>query len=246
MYSLGVLGSKIERHIRDIATARSLSFALYRILNLVNSRLHFLPRVFFEGDFLWWAPEQHLNEFMVCPSRSVFIDVGAYVGTWTMYMARRGVEVVAFEPSPSSFALLARLTRKYQRVTVLPYALGEEEYSANINLHVVHGNDSLVNTAPGFSGKRVKTAVRTLDSFRIRKVGLIKIDTEGYEVPILLGARETIRKWRPRLIIEVHAPYDEQKARILNILKDYEYEWTIRYRPTMQPHIIGNPVNLMS
>jgi len=242
MFGLGKLKRKVNKHIHDIVEAKSFSFVLYRILNLISCRLHFFPRVFFEGDILWWSPEQHLNEFMVCPSNSSFVDVGAYVGVWTLYMARRGIKVVAFEPSPSSFRLLTRLTKRYPHVTVLPYALGEGNYFANLNLHVVHGNDSLVNTAPDFSGKRVKTVVRALDSFNIQKVGLIKIDTEGYEVPVLLGAKETIRKWKPRLIIEVHAPYEEQVAKILNILKDYGYEWVMRSRPpTVQPHVIGSP-----
>jgi len=240
MHRLGVLKSKAKKHVHDIVEAKSLSFVLYRVLNLLNRRVRFLP-LFFEGDYLWWSAEPHLDEFKICPSDYVFVDVGAYVGAWTLYMARRGTRVVAFEPSPSSFRLLTRLTRKYPHVTVFPYALGEGNYSASINLHVVHGYDSLVKMAPEFVGKKVKTSVRTLDSFKIQKVGLVKIDTEGYEVPVLVGAKETIRKWKPRLIIEVHAPYEEQMSKILSILKDYGYEWVTYHRPrTMQPHVIGN------
>jgi len=242
MSGLSKLKGKVNRHVRDIAEARSFTFVIYRILNLINCRLHLFPKVFFENDLFWWGQEQHLNEFMVCPTNHVFIDVGAYVGVWTLYMARRGIKVVAFEPSPTSFRRLKQLTKKYPHITVLPYALGDGNYTTNINLHVVHGYDSLVTTAHGFTGKQVKTVVRALDSLKIQKVGLIKIDTEGYEVPILSGAKETIRKWKPRLIIEVHAPYEEQMAKILNILKDYEYEWVISYRSTMQPHIIGNSI----
>ena len=47
-------------------------------------------------------------------------------------------------------------------------------------------------------------AIRKLDSLRLPEVGVIKIDTEGYETPILQGAKESIQKYNPRLVIEIH------------------------------------------
>ena len=44
--------------------------------------------------------------------------------------------------------------------------------------------------------------MRTLDSFGFTTIDLIKVDCEGYEVPILNGAKETILKNRPMMIVE--------------------------------------------
>jgi len=44
--------------------------------------------------------------------------------------------------------------------------------------------------------------MRTLDSFNFTEVDLIKIDCEGYEVPILNGAKETVLCNRPMMIVE--------------------------------------------
>jgi FkbM family methyltransferase len=48
-----------------------------------------------------------------------------------------------------------------------------------------------------FTGNHILVTVRSLDSFDVQDVGLIKIDAEGYEVPVLLGARRTIEKSKP-------------------------------------------------
>jgi len=68
---------------------------------------------------------------------------------------------------------------------------------AKLNLHREWGRDSIVRKQEDYTGNRVETAVKTLDSLGIRHVGLIKIDTEGYEIPILGGATETILSNKP-------------------------------------------------
>lgn len=65
-----------------------------------------------------------------------------------------------------------------------------------------------IDTTEGSSGdSKVGTAVgdipmRTLDSFNLQKVDFIKADCEGFEENVFLGAGETIRKWKPVIIVE--------------------------------------------
>ena len=87
------------------------------------------------------------------------------------------------------------------------------------------------------------------------RVGVIKIDTEGYETLILQGAKETIQKYKPRLVIEVHKKtgkaaqtFEEEKKRIGKILQSLGYSWTVYCRQIslhgeMQPFLIGEPVS---
>jgi hypothetical protein len=116
---------------------------------------------------------------------------------------------------------------------------------AKLNLHRFSGHDSLVKKTDDFSGYQCEVLVKTIDSFGFVNVGLIKIDTEGYEIPVLLGAKQTILKWKPRLVIEVHTPYHRQIEKIIQILKQLGYSWQIKYKTgARQPQILADFLTL--
>ena len=172
-----------------------------------------------------------------------FIDAGANVGLWTFSLARRGFEVHSFEPSPRALSFLKKKARKFGNIHLYECALGDKNCVAKLNLHREWGHDSIVRKQEDYTGNRVEIAVKTLDSFGIRHVGLIKIDTEGYEIPILRGATKTILSNKPRLVIEVHEPIEKQQEKITATLKNFGYKWITLYRYAMnpQPHIIADP-----
>jgi FkbM family methyltransferase len=178
---------------------------------------------------------------MIPLNKGCFVDVGANFGIWTRYVAKMDFKVHAFEPSPQPFKHLAK--NAPPNVYVYNVALGEKEGEGLLNLHDTHGHDGLVKKAKDFTGKTIKVPIKTLDSFKIKNVGLIKIDTEGYEIPVLLGARKTILRWKPRIIIEVHSPYKEQTTIITNMLKKMGYAVIRKHKlRTYQPMLIGEPV----
>jgi len=186
------------------------------------------------------ASEKFLEKYMFPKHNGCFVDVGANVGLWTFFMAKQGVEVHAFEPSPQP----RRILRKYMRnlnIHVYPYALGNGDYMANLKLHYISGHNGLVKESSDFSGYCMKTPVKRLDALKLYNVGLIKIDTEGYEIPVLLGAKQTILMNKPRLIIEIHLPYKEQLQKIKHILTQLNYKWIVDHKTTLQPHIIADP-----
>ena len=66
--------------------------------------------------------------------------------------------------------------------------------------------------------------VKTLDSYNFTDVDIIKIDVEGFEVPLLEGARETILSNRPWIQIEANETgnrYGRPKIEILNTLDKF-------------------------
>jgi len=172
---------------------------------------------------------------------SCFIDIGANIGLWTFFIAKKGFKVHAFEPSPQPFKHLKDCAQRYPNIQVYPYALGKENHVGLLNLHRASGHNSLIFEGVDFYHKKMKVKIKTLDSHSFSNVGLIKIDTEGFEVPILLGSFQTIKTWQPRLIIEVHFPYKKQLSLIKAILKEHSYYWIIRYKSLInpQPHIIA-------
>ena len=95
-----------------------------------------------------------------------------------------------------------------ERMQVLPIALGAED---RVGLMGPLETPSLMPGATLSNAPSVP--VRSLDSLvasgEIERVDFIKLDVEGSEIPVLLGARETLRRFKPKLAISVyHKPND--------------------------------------
>jgi FkbM family methyltransferase len=212
-------------YVESVAATKDFKFLFRNMLAVIQRKLH-VP-IPIRSPY-----EHHLEKYMKC--NSVFIDVGANVGLWTEYMAKKDVKVYAFEPSPEPFKKLKGLSKRYSNIVLFPHALGEADYKAELKLHKSSGHASLTMESSDYTGNHISVAVRSLDSFNIQDVGLIKIDTEGYEIPVLLGAKNTILKSKPRLIVEVHEPYTEQRVKIRQVLSMYGY-----YCIPLVTHMIG-------
>lgn len=65
-------------------------------------------------------------------------------------------------------------------------------------------------------------AVKSLDSFNLSSLGLLKIDVEGNEIQVIKGAIETIKRFRPRIIIETHSKVLKEAVVGLMIGLDYK------------------------
>jgi FkbM family methyltransferase len=144
---------------------------------------------------------------------SVILDVGANVGVLSMFMARwaqpRG-QVHAFEPNPISKQVLIdhlRLNKLSNRVTVCPVALSDVEGVTAFFAADTSGKSSLSNANMGLDAKQIQVPVTTIDAYcssqNIRP-SLIKIDVEGFEFSVLNGARNTLREFRPSVLVELH------------------------------------------
>lgn len=223
---------KMRFHCDEIIWSHSTRFALHRLLEIANRR--------FGGNVVLVGSEDSFKPFMIPLNKGCFVDAGANIGIWTNFVAAKGFDVHAFEPSPRPYKYLAENT--LPNVQTYNVALGDKEGVAELNLHETLGNDGLVRKGKDFSGKTVKVEVITLDSLTLENVGLMKIDTEGYEVPILFGSKETILKWKPRLIIEIHSPFKEQTITITNILQNWGYDVIRKHKPvSYQPVLICEP-----
>lgn len=232
------LYDKAKIHVIDVAWNKSLNFALFCMLEIIDRRMS-LPKAIFGSRP---GREQYLIEYMMPRHDGCFVDVGANVGLWTLPLAHKNITVHAFEPGPKQRRILMARSREYPNVHVYPFALGEHQCETQLYLHQSSGHDSIIRVMGDYIGSKVSVTVRALDSFRLRNVGLIKIDTEGYEVPVLLGARQTILKDKPRLVIEVHRPYHEQLQRITKTLKQLNYLWfSFSFFGGRIKHIIGDP-----
>ncbi len=127
------------------------------------------------------------------------IDVGGHVGFMANDMARFFEQVHSFEPQPDNFSCLEQ--NKAENVTAYNVALGAVDGRAGLS------NPSDYNSGGWIMGEGDSIDVRMLDSYNLQHVGLIKIDVQGNEIGVLKGAVETLRRWKPALMVEM--PKDE-------------------------------------
>ena len=192
-----------------------LSLDLSRQLN------YFFPRAPFPLDTvscIQWGLEYQL------PYGKVFLDIGANLGTWTLPYAYSGKpsHVHAWEPQRSTrnCILAGVYANGLDRViTVHPEALGSAEQVGlrPLNVFTEEGGASSLIKDLGFQWSWIReepVEVRTLDSYKLINVGLVKIDVEGNELNVLKGGRETLEAnhWPP-VFFEAwaHDWYKEQK-----------------------------------
>ena len=130
----------------------------------------------------------------------LFIDIGAHLGYWSLRMSRNFEEVWAFEPcSKNREGLIINLEMNdIRNVKVLPFALGDKR--TKIVLQAAGGGTSVFRDDGWFTEE---VEVYTLDSFELEP-DFIKIDTEGFEIPVLKGAINTLRNSSPLVMIEEH------------------------------------------
>jgi FkbM family methyltransferase len=126
------------------------------------------------------------------------IDIGANVGLWTRVMSRCFRLVTCFEPNPECHEAFEQNMKDIgaTNVQLQPVALGEVEGTVHLNNNLRSTGFSHIDT----SGLEVQ--VHTLDSYDFYAVDFIKIDVEGYEYNVVRGAEQTIRKFKPVMILE--------------------------------------------
>ncbi|MBK6851620.1 MAG: FkbM family methyltransferase [Burkholderiales bacterium] len=131
-----------------------------------------------------------------CSSFRGAIDVGAHVGLWSRPLACSFRKVYSFEPLQEFRTLLALNS---PTSLIMPFALGDIE--TRVCMAMPADNTGMAHVVPG-SEETGEVEVRTLDSFSFDEIDLIKIDCEGYEYPIVMGAIETLKRNRPVVVIE--------------------------------------------
>jgi FkbM family methyltransferase len=158
---------------------------------------------------IYQAPRRQSPEFfaLVVPllagcGEGIIADIGANIGVYTInFRAADTRPIVAFEPEPSIFALLARNVsdNALASVTVRNVACGDQPgmsgFRGGINGEIV-GDDA--------DGTMSVPVVRLDDELRGTRVAFIKIDCEGYEWHVLNGSRDLMATWRPALFVELH------------------------------------------
>lgn len=125
-----------------------------------------------------------------------YVDIGANIGTTTLAAARAvgpTGRVIAFEPHPRTFSDLQKSVALNKdlapRITLINEAVGD-------TLGEKHMTDLMDNDINHIDDSGVAVTMTTVDEAlaHLPHIDLLKIDVEGYERNVLLGARETLAR----------------------------------------------------
>jgi FkbM family methyltransferase len=133
------------------------------------------------------------------------VDVGGNIGLHTVRFSSLFRQVHSFEPTKVNFECLQKNTETLLNVKLHKLGLGAEDANLIIQLPCNTdncGNFSIVDFAD-YTDQTIQETIeiRTLDSFDL-KPDLIKIDVQGFDYNVLVGATKTINLHRPVIIIE--------------------------------------------
>lgn len=183
------------RPLRFIASRLLWRSGTCRLLGIARDgyRLRFYPTAL--SATLWLDPHDRAEDEAIL--RAVlgpgdrYVDVGANIGHLALCAASivgpRGA-VVAFEAHPRTFGFLARNAQanRFAWVRCVHSALGEK--AGTLQFSNLRSDDQ--NGVVEVGGDTV--AVAPLDQFALGSIALLKIDVEGFEGPVLQGARQTL------------------------------------------------------
>lgn len=143
----------------------------------------------------------------------VVIDAGSWIGDFAAYAVSKGATAYAFEPTTESYAILQQ-TAQLNGERLVPISKGLSDRDDTITLSL-GDNNSISNSIviDSHTNNAETISITSIDQFvkdrNLERVDFIKADIEGAERDMLKGARETLKKFAPKLAIcTYHLPDD--------------------------------------
>ena len=198
-----------------------------RLTMLLPPSLYYRRRI--EEEIASGEPELALLDRLV-PRGGIAVDAGANYGIFAYALSTIADRVVAFEPNPecARFARWMLRGRAELHELALSDAPGRATFYVPLSDEgmVLHFAGNLKRTHSQFRNMRTyPVEVRTLDSFGFKDVRFIKADVEGSEREVLDGARETIARDRPVLLLELlSGTHADPGAYTAAICRDFGYD----------------------
>lgn len=176
-----------------------------------------------EPELLW------LKEFL--PQKAVFLDVGAGTGNYIYYLdyVLFPENIYGFEPNKK---LCKRLKNLFPKMNFEQIALADENRSAELSFPIVDKEEqyqiaTLQTVIPENEDVKIytqKVEAMSLDEWvnkkELLRLDFIKIDVVGQELSVIKGAEETIKAYKPTLMIKIEQEYHNEA--IWKIIREIE------------------------
>jgi FkbM family methyltransferase len=191
--------------------------SFYTISNFDSDLKLKIDRARSMGASLYWTGFHEMRELIFLnrflKADMVALDVGANLGEYTVFMAKRlrKGKVISFEPLKKNLVLLEENVKLNRFDNVVISNLGLSDSSEQIEIHELEDemNEGLATIHLGERKSKMSYPVQLelldslVDSFDMKRIDFIKMDIEGAELKALKGSIETIRKFKPLVMVEI-------------------------------------------
>ncbi len=237
-------------------TARTIQLSLeeYTQINPVHILEDSEEKIIFSTPTIatkWRAENFYTNEPKTLEwiagfdQKDVFLDIGANVGSYSIWAAKtKNMNVIAIEPESQNYAVLNKnilFNNLSSKITALCLAISDSSKLSKLNLssfsagQALHGFDIPMNTVDVYSEKLEEfkpvytqgcfsTTIDKLVEDGIPSPNHIKIDVDGFEDKVINGALDTIKnKDVKTILIEMNQNIDSH-LNIIKILEELSYK----------------------
>lgn len=176
-----------------------------------------------------------LNKILGFYKINLVLDIGAYTGTYSLSLRRFGYKgkIISFEPIKNSHKkLLINSSSDKNWIIYERVALGNKQKYTNINISQRNDNSSILNVNKNHTKLVPESKYISKDKVKMIKLDrvikdnlkkkncLLKIDTQGYEYEILLGAGKELKKVK---LIQIELSLEELYRGQANWEKNFKY-----------------------
>ncbi len=149
---------------------------------------HFASEAFITQADVDWGSERLFSSLL--SGNGVFLDVGAHIGYYSLYVLPQVSAVYSFEPHPGVRLFLQQNVGKIPKIEIIPCAVGATQGKASFTLersaeisHLSRQEEKALN--------QIEVDVVTIDAFvvsRMLTVEAVKIDAEGNDIDVIRGS----------------------------------------------------------
>ncbi len=156
--------------------------------------------IYVTGGNIDWGSEALFTRF-ASPEQD-FLDIGAHIGYYSVYLAPRVRRVYAFEPDERNLPALRSNAALSANIEIVQKAVSSHDGVAEFTV----GHGSEVGTLEAEGGPTVSVPTITVDTFVDQRpeinIGLIKTDIEGHDIQALKGMERTVVRFQPLIVSE--------------------------------------------
>jgi FkbM family methyltransferase len=180
------------------------------------------------GNAHYWIGDYEREQVILfarsLKSDTIFYDIGAHAGYYSILASKKvgdDGEVYSFEPLPRNVSYLKKNVQinKCKNVNIVESAISDSDGMALFS-----------EGASSYEGKispygEINVSMKSIDSLmrisNLKKPDMLKIDVQGSEFRVLMGAKNTITKFKPKIFLSIHSPDLEKLC--LNFLLSINY-----------------------
>ena len=169
------------------------------------------------------------------------IDVGVYRGVYSYEMSKYSEKVHSFEPNPIIFKYINKNLKKFiKNIHLYNFALSNQNKTINLKIPIRNSNSNkeifeeyyemgkaTIHNENNFENyENFEIQTKKIDEFSFdNKISFIKIDVEGHELEVIEGAKNTIKRDKPILLVEIEKQYTKKEvAESINFINSLGYK----------------------